>query len=95
MEFDFIMIAPAPPPPSHWVFSFVCRHGVSSSGRFQCPPMRVVQKLVVISVLSWEEVSTHPSTLLNEVLLYGRGNLAQCVMPAWKGGEFWEEWISV
>lgn len=73
MEFDFIMIAPAPPQASHWVFSFVCRHGVSSSGDFQCPPMVVVQKLVVISVLCvGGEVSMHPSTLLNEVLLYGR-----------------------
>ena len=57
--------------------------------------MMVVQKLVVISVLSLEEVSTHPSTLLNEVLLYGIGNLAQCIMPAWKGGEFGEGWIHV
>ena len=94
MEFDFIMITPAP---HHHliVSSFVFRHGVSSSGTFQCPPMMVVQKLVVISVLSREEVSTHPSALLNEVLLYGIGNLAQCIMPAWKGGEFGEEWISV
>ena len=58
--FDFIVIAPLLP--SHCGFSFVFGYGVSSLVGSSVFLSMAVQQLVVISVLSKEEVSARPST---------------------------------
>ena len=60
MGFDFIMIVPLLP--SHCGFSFVFGCGVSFLVGCSVFLSMVVQQLVVISVLSQEEVSSRPST---------------------------------
>ena len=50
--------------PSHYNSFFVFGHGVSFLGGLQSPPVDGFQQLVVISVLSQDEMSACPSILL-------------------------------
>ena len=63
MGFDLITFVPLLLP--HCSFFFVFGHGVCFSGGFQHLLSMVIQQLVVILVLSQEEMSTCPSTLLS------------------------------
>ena len=61
MGFDFIVIVPLLPSPCGFSFVFEC--GVSILVSSSVFLSMIVQQLVVILVLSQEEVSAHPSTL--------------------------------
>ena len=61
LGFDFIVIMPLLP--SHWSFFFVFGHGYLFLVDSCILLSLFVQQLVVILVLSQEEMSTHPSTL--------------------------------
>ena len=63
MGFDLIVFAPLLLP--HCSFFFVFGHGVCFFGGFQHLLSMAVQQLVVILMLSKEEMSTRPSTLLS------------------------------
>ena len=59
--FDYITEASPSPPPSHCGFFFDCEHRVSF---LVCPVfLLMVLQLVIILWLSWEAVSSSPSTL--------------------------------